>query len=139
MKTPIPAPEPLQQSELVRGPRPPLLNLLILLEFLWTAVGYWPADTGETSLDYEAFQAMGTILSAIWFGVIYLLWRGLNWARWVVIIGSLFGALVIFTAPFETGRPQILAIAHGLLACMWLCFLLSRPAIAFTKGIPASP
>ena len=143
MKSPIPEPTALEMPDMVRGPRPRLINILIAFEFVSYMLSqyFYVAAKPPVALPELTVKILAVAGPATWWAILYLLWRGVNWARIIVIVRGIVGTFVILGLALP--EPEIpanvqMAILDFAMSCVWLFVLLSRPAIAFTKGIPAS-
>lgn len=135
MKSPLPEPIALEKPALVRGPRPLLLNLLIVLELLTVSLQFLFFKASGIGISAKREKTIFVIFALVWLGFIYVLWRGANWARIIVIVGAAMGIFGIFSVVTQTFPNNVLTIFNTLLSIAWLIFLLSHPAKEFTKGV----
>jgi peptidoglycan/LPS O-acetylase OafA/YrhL len=114
------------------------MNVLVALELLTVALQFHYYQPSTPGISAEGERAILIIFAVFWLGLIYLLWRGANWARIVVIIGSALGVLGVFSIASQAPINQTLTIFNTLLALGWIIFLSSRPAKEFTRSIAVS-
>lgn len=130
-----PIPEPMAEPHAVeRGPRPEALKYFMAIALFFTVAGLVYCDGTMTEYSVAADLIVYGFLSVIWLGLLWFLWVGHNWARIVVMI---FCGLTLIN-PFFIGEDSLLqvtvVISDLIFSLIWLWWLRSPAAVAFTTG-----
>ena len=140
MQPPIPDPfsgPPPRPAPLPVGSRPPGLKTFIGIELLLVVIGVIYCDGTMTETSVAADLAAYAVLSAIWLVFLWALWNGRNWARIVVMIGSVISVLSLTTIGSDTPLQQVFTIFNAIFGAIWFWWLRMPKVVAFFKGTPA--
>jgi hypothetical protein len=149
MDSPIPDPSGFTESvaaqSLAKGPRPAWLAPLLCAEVLVTVGQSIQSMVGNTYVVQSGSAYTSTehgspapfiFLALIWMIILYLLWRGSNFARLIVIYVSVLGILEVVWIALQQPLAQAMTVANTIIAVCWLWFLTRRSPVAFTRGLP---
>jgi len=129
---PIPEPIAYYQVPRIRTERPAELIYLIGADALVQVMRCFTNALPDTSW-FATFTEMG-----LWALILYFLWRGYNWARAVVVLGSLVMIAALIGLRGQTLLQTVGDIVYALLGAVWIWWVMTPAMIGFTKGRPKS-
>jgi Predicted membrane protein (DUF2127) len=118
--------------------RPPgmVAVTLLLCVFAVAAIAFYQRSPNLSPRGSIAFFAAGyAVYAAVSFVVIWFLWQGRNWARWLVIAGSLLALSNLLNFGSWNSVQQVLVVVEAVFGA-WLLYWLNTEKVArfFRRG-----
>ena len=109
---------------------------LLLCVFAVAAIAFYQRSPNLSPRGSVAFFAAGYVAyAAVSFVVIWFFWQGRNWARWLVIAGSLLALSNLLNFGSWNSVQQVLVVVEAVFGA-WLLYWLNTEKVArfFRRG-----
>jgi hypothetical protein len=117
--------------------RPALLTRTTIALCIFNVLGILTYDPASEALG--TFLILCGILITVSFVVIWYFWQGQNWARWLVVAGSVLSLLNIAMVPAMTRVGAAIVIGAAAFG-MWLLYWLNtKPVALYFRNTPRKP
>ena len=117
-------------------PRGMAAATLLLCVFAVAAIAFYQRSPNLSPLASVAFFAAGyAVYAAVALVAIWFFWQGRNWARWLVIAGSLLALSNLLNFGSWTSMQQKLIVVESVFGA-WLLYWLNTEKVArfFRRG-----
>ena len=108
---------------------------LLLCVFAVAAIAFYQRSPNLSPRGSIAFFAAGyAVYAAVAFVVIWFLWQGRNWARWLVIAGSLLALFNLLNFGSWNSMQQKLIVVESVFGAWLLYWLKTKKVVRFFLG-----
>lgn len=111
--------------------RPPGLTITTWLIGIMNVLGFFLVDWQFSDAGVLFAVAIAVVLGAI---VLWWYWKGLSWARWIVLLESFWCLWSLKYLAHATPVEVLMVVIEALLAVFFLVYLNTKPVRAWFQG-----